>query len=120
MLIIQVIIVLSALYAITRTLQRFRTHAIGTGELLLWLGFWVAVGVLVIEPQITQWFARLLGVGRGADAVFYLSIVGLSYLFFRLYLRTRELEQQLTRLVRELAIQEAQRRAEATKSSGPK
>jgi hypothetical protein len=100
-------VVLFALYAATRALGRFRRRTIGLAELILWLAFWAVVAVLVLVPDITQWFANLLGVGRGADAVFYLSLVGLCYAFFRIYLRMRHLEQQLTVMVRKLALKEA-------------
>jgi hypothetical protein len=105
MLVIQVLIVGFALYALGRTFLRFRRRTIALAELLLWSGFWLAVGVFVMAPGLTQWFARILGVGRGADAVFYISIVALSYAFFRVYLRSRQLEQQLTLLVRKLALE---------------
>jgi hypothetical protein len=108
-IVIQILIVAFALYALTRTLLRFRKGGIGPAEWLAWSGFWVAVGVGVMAPGLTQWFAGLLGVGRGADAVFYLGLVGLSYAFFRLYLRLRHVEQQLTQLVRQLALKEAER-----------
>jgi hypothetical protein len=106
LLLIQIVVVLFALYAAGRAVGRFRRSTIGLSELLLWLGFWAAAGVLVLVPEITQRLAGVLGVGRGADAVFYLSLVGLSYAFFRLYLRLRQLEQQITVLVRKLALQQ--------------
>ena len=105
MLIIQILIVGLALYALTRTFNRFRKRAITGTEWLWWSLFWIGVGVVVMEPGMTQWFARILGVGRGADAVFYLGLVGLSYGFFRIYLRSRHTDQQLTVLVRRLAIE---------------
>jgi len=110
LILIQVVVVLFALYAAVRTAGRFRKGTIGLSELLLWLGFWLAVAVLVLAPQVTQRLANLLGVGRGADAIFYLSLVGLSYAFFRLYLRMRHLEQELTLLVRKLALETAEKK----------
>jgi len=117
MLIIQILLVAFALYALTRTFLRFRHGTIGLMEMVLWNAFWAAVAICVLAPGITQWFAHLLGVGRGADAVFYLGLVGLSYAFFRVYVRTRHLEQQLTLLVRQLALKEAEEQPSA--KSGP-
>ncbi len=107
LILIQVVVVLFAAYAASRSVGRFRKRTIGLGELALWLAFWAAVGGCVLVPNIVQRFALLMGVGRGADAVFYLSFVAMSYAFFRLYMRTRHLEQQLTVLVRKLALKEA-------------
>ena len=106
---ILVLIVGMALYAIIKATLRFRSGTIGRTELVLWIAFWAATGICVVDPALTELIARVLGVGRGADAVFYVSIVGLSYAFFRLYMRTRHLDHQLTDLVRRLALADAAR-----------
>jgi hypothetical protein len=105
MLFIQILIVLFAMFAFTRVAVRRRRHLIGWTEFLGWACFWVAAATLVLMPRITQWFAKLLGVGRGADAVFYVSIVVLFYLNYRLEAKLRGLNQQITQLVRKLAIE---------------
>lgn len=110
MLVIQALFVAFALYALGRTFARFRKGTVAALEWLLWSAFWMALGICVLDPGITQFFAGILGVGRGADAVFYVGLVALSYAVFRLYLRSRQLEQQLTVLVRRLALEK--RRAE--------
>lgn len=107
MLAIQVLIVLFVLFAISRVVRRFRGGGISPTELLGWTGFWILVAVAVLTPELTQRLARLLGVGRGADAILYLAVVTLSYAFFRLYMRLRDLERQLTILVRALALDKA-------------
>lgn len=109
MRIIQLLFVLFAIFVLSRIVVRFRLHTIGLKELIWGICFWSAVVICVMVPGITQWFARILGVGRGADAVFYFGLVGLSYAMFRLYFRCRHLEHQMTALVRELALKEAQR-----------
>jgi len=105
MLPIQVIIVLFALFTLTRVVRRFHEREISLGGFLAWTAFWTGVGVLVLAPVATKWLARLLGVGRGADAVFYVTLVALCYFCFRLQLKTRDLEHQITQLVRRLAIE---------------
>lgn len=102
---IQVLILGFSVYALARTFLRFRNRTISGAEWLLWSAFWGAVAVFILDPELTQRIARVLGVGRGADAVFYLAIVGLSYGIFRLYLRLRHQDQMLTLLVRKLAIE---------------
>ena len=106
--IIQVLVVVFALYAIVRTWLRYRRGAMGAGESAAWTGLWLLVSVCVLAPGITQRLAGILGVGRGVDAVMYLAILALVYAFFRLYLRLRQQDQQLTRLVRRLALKEAE------------
>jgi len=108
MSIIQILIVVFSLYVLGRTILRYTQGSMSVGELVLWSGLWSAVGVCVLFPQITQVAASILGVGRGADAVLYLSSVSLSYAFYRMYLRIRTMEQEITMLVRKLAVAEAE------------
>jgi hypothetical protein len=90
-----------------RVVIRFRTRETGLGLFLLWTGFWLSAGFLVLSPAATQWVAHQLGVGRGADATFYLGITTLFYLFLRMQLKIRDLEHQTTELVRKLALEGA-------------
>ncbi len=107
MLLIQAMVVAFSLFAMTRAVVRHRQRVIGVRDLLLWIAFWTSAAALVLRPQATQWFAMLVGVGRGADAVFYVAIVGLSYAVFRLYLKTCAQDQEITRLVRAIALKAA-------------
>jgi hypothetical protein len=109
MLVIQILVVLFVLLTLGRLWGRFRRHTISPVELAVWTGFWFALAVVVLVPDITWTLARLLGVGRGVDAVLYLAIVGLSYAMFRQYLHIRRVEQQLTQLVRQLALAQAEK-----------
>ncbi|MBF0504607.1 MAG: DUF2304 family protein [Candidatus Omnitrophica bacterium] len=101
---IQFIIILFAIFALTGIFIRFRRKTINFLEFFLWSFFWFMVGLCVSLPNITQWFAKILGVGRGADAVFYIGIVSLSYFLFRLYIKIRHIEQEITHVVRKLAL----------------
>lgn len=104
--IIQFFIVGFAFFALTRAILRFKEARLSLVGLLFWLFFWPAVGFAALAPQTTSVLARLLGVGRGVDAVVYLSIVALFYVVFRVFLRLEELEHSITRLVREKALSE--------------
>ena len=48
-----------------------------------------------------------VGVGRGADLLSYLGLMGLSFLLVRLYIAHRALEAKLVDVVRALAIAQA-------------
>lgn len=52
--------------------------------------------------------ANVIGVGRATDLVFYLSFCLNFYIFLNLHLKIRELRQNQTKLVRELATLRAQ------------
>lgn len=108
---IQIVLVLFAIFALTRTIQRFRAGGFPFVHLLLWLVFWVAVAVVVLLPETTSVLAGLLGVGRGADLIVYLAIMAMFYLLFRMFAKVEDLERQITKLVRSLALRDLDKEA---------
>ena len=54
--------------------------------------------------------AGLLGVGRGADLVLYVLVVGFGFFAISTYLRFKELELKYARLARAIALNEADQR----------
>jgi hypothetical protein len=60
--------------------------------------------VFILYPGLSMRIAHLVGIGRGADLVFYVAILFLVFLCFNFYLRFQALEAQLTGIVRTLAI----------------
>jgi hypothetical protein len=58
----------------------------------------------VVFPESTNDIAHAVGVGRGADLITYLVEVGLLFVTVHYYTKFVELEGQITRLVRELAL----------------
>ena len=105
-MIIQGIIIAFALFAVVRTVMQFRKGSLPLGMVLFWILFWILVGVVVALPGTTDIAANFVGVGRGADFVIYLSVVGLFYLVFRLYVKIEDVEREITRLVRKLALED--------------
>ncbi len=104
MSIIQIFIVAFSLFAIVRTLRQFRRGKLTIAFLFLWILFWIAVGVVVMMPQTTNTLAHFVGVGRGVDVIMYVSILVLFYALFRMVVRIEEVEREITKLVRRLAI----------------
>ena len=60
----------------------------------------------VIFPDIWNALARLVGVGRGADLLFYGTIMVLLGYMATSYVRFRELEHRFTKLARRIALDE--------------
>lgn len=68
----------------------------------------VAVGVpLVLFPDWSTRVANLIGIGRGADLLFYLFIVLCLFYFASTASQLRRVEREITTLVRTLAIDRA-------------
>ncbi len=70
-----------------------------------WLLVWSGSAMVLIWPQTTAVVARALGIGRGADLLLYVSVLGMLTAFFYVYTRFRRLDRQITLLVRRLAIE---------------
>jgi hypothetical protein len=64
--------------------------------------------VFILWPSVTNTIAKWIGVGRGADLIFYVSILIFWFISLKLYARIRKLEQQFTKIVREDALKKAQ------------
>lgn len=63
--------------------------------------------IIVFIPGKTAILARLLGMGRGFDALTFMSIMVLFYIVYRLYVRADENDQVITELTRQLALKNA-------------
>ena len=77
-------------------------------DIVLLTGMAVCSAVFIIWPDLTNTIAVKFGVGRGADLVFYISILIFWFVILKLYARIRKLEQMLTQIIREDALNKAQ------------
>lgn len=80
---------------------RLRNSLFDVFLLLLLIG---AAVTFVLFPEITNTIAHKLGVGRGADLIFYVSIIIFWFVILKLYARIRKLEQIVTTVVRKDAL----------------
>lgn len=103
--IIQVILSVGVLLIFFYSYKRLRSSYIDAILILLFL----TTGLLFIFfPELSNRVAHFLGVGRGADMVFYLSILFFAFLIIKLYAKTRRLEKMITKLIRDDSIKNAE------------
>ena len=76
---------------------------------LLRCGAWVLTAVAIARPEWIGMAAAAIGIGRGADLVLYLFVLAFLVLSFYFYAKYLRLQRQITELVRQQAIREAQR-----------
>ena len=105
----QALLVLFALFAITRTIKQYRKQKVSLHWLVLWTGLWLVVIGAALYPKTADAVAKVVGVERGADLALYVAVVALAYLVFRLFVRQEETERSITELVRRVAIQNPSR-----------
>jgi hypothetical protein len=110
-MILKILTVLFALFAIARVVVRYRRGGALTAEILFWGLIWAGLGAVVFVPQKTDYFARFIGVSSGFNALTFIAIAGLLFAVYRLFARVATLQQDLTRMVRILAIDNAERPA---------
>jgi len=103
---IQIILISAFLFTALYYFVRLRNRI---ADVLLLLVLVVAAVLFILFPGWTNFIAQKLGVGRGADLVFYLCIVLFCFVILKLYSRMRKLEQQVTELIRKQSIEEAER-----------
>ena len=97
--------VLAALFL--RDVWRWGRSPLSHGLRLLRLAAWAAAAVTITYPDLLQSVANLLGIGRAADVVLYLTALLGLWVAFYLYTRCLRLERDLTALTRHLAIRDA-------------
>ena len=99
------------LFAIITIAIYVASHRLGGTQLLAALALFAAGIVLVVWPDGATYFAQRLHVGRGADLITYLAIIGGLFAAANFYFRFKRQEQQLIAIVRELAIRNPRRRS---------
>jgi len=76
-------------------------------QTLFWTLLWTAAAVAIAVPESATLAARWLGIGRGADLVFYAAVLSGVAACLYFYQRCRRLEHALTEVVRREAIRRA-------------
>jgi small membrane protein len=60
-----------------------------------------------VKPDWSSAIANLVGIARGVDLLFYLSHLMLFFIAFLYYLKFKDIELRFTKLVRQLALENA-------------
>lgn len=76
-------------------------------DLIVLFLFSGAAVYFILFPDYTNTIANKLGVGRGADLLFYLCILLFLFVVMKLFARIRRLEKMITQLVRREAKENA-------------
>ena len=97
--------VLIGLIAILIVFERFHNNKISIQTLLLWVVLWILLIIFAIIPDSTAFLANFFGIGRGLDLIIIFGIIGAYYLLFRLYLKLEKIDQNITELVQNVAVE---------------
>ena len=107
---IQILLLVFLLFAFTRVVLRYKDGTIPLGMFLFWIGIWALATLSIIRPDFTTYLARKAGIGRGADVVIYGALIVAFYLIFRITVIIENLRQDITRVVREVALKQVKKK----------
>ncbi|MFH1401078.1 MAG: DUF2304 family protein [Nanoarchaeota archaeon] len=105
MLALQILVTAFALFALSRAYVRLRASDISSREFMFWSLVWVCLVITVYIPSLSTFVATALGLASGSNLLVYIGIIVLFYLVFRLYVKIEDLEHQITKLVRHIAME---------------
>lgn len=107
---IKILITLFGLYTMYKLILKFKDGNVTLFEYLLWNVIWLAVIVVTILPQTSDWFAAVLGFsGKGIETVSYIVIFFLVYAVYRMMLKIEHVEFEITQLVRHSIVQQVKK-----------
>ncbi|RLC36430.1 DUF2304 domain-containing protein [Candidatus Falkowbacteria bacterium] len=82
-----------------------RKKQINFNEFIFWLIFWLLSALAIIFLKKIDLFVANLGFsGSGIEVLFYLGIVVLFYLIFRMRIKIEKIEKNITKIVREISL----------------
>ncbi|MBD3209158.1 DUF2304 family protein [Candidatus Woesearchaeota archaeon] len=103
--VLQIIIILFSIFALSRLILRRRDRAVPLGELIFWSIIWLGAIAIALFPELVASVANKTGFSSAIDLVIIVTVLVLFYLQFRLYVKVEQQQQDITRLVRQIALQ---------------
>ena len=118
-MVIQTMLVVALVGVLVLFTRREHGVRMQVGKRLAFVAF-IGVNVYgVLRPDDLTRLANHLGVGRGADLLLYGLVVSATFLVVNTALRFRNVDRQLTDLVRALALHDAELRNPAADPDAP-
>lgn len=106
-MIFQLSVVIFAVLVIVRTYSQYKKELVSRYWLLAFSSLWALIAAAAMLPRTTDDIARLVGVERGVDMLVYVAVLVLLYAVYRLFVRTQKMHEEITELVREIALADA-------------
>ena len=110
MLIFQILVIIFAVFALTRVLMQKKQKNFSLNEFLFWSVLWVGVIILSFSRDILQRIAVFVGIANGGSLLTYTGITLIFYMVYRLYAKVDNQQQEITALVTKIAINNAKKK----------
>jgi small membrane protein len=98
----QILGISAMIFILISYFRRFRQAAMNKIFIIIVL---ITGIIFFLYPELTNRTAHFLGIGRGADLIFYLAVLGFGYLSLILYSKIKKLEEQLAVIVRKHSLE---------------
>jgi hypothetical protein len=93
------------LFFISRIIWQKKKNKINRNEFIFWLSFWIIAGNAILFLKYIDKLVGFLGFsGTGIDILFYIAVVILVYLVFKIRIRQARIEKNITELVRNISL----------------
>ena len=102
---IQLLLIAFVLFALAKVIQKYTQRGMPVLQFVSWVLIWVAAAIIISFPDTTSFLAHILGIGRGADLILYTGLLIAFYLIFRIHLTLDRLEQEITEVIRAIALE---------------
>lgn len=110
MLVIQILLIMAAALFGGYVFTNLHTQKVRAWKRIILFLFIIAMIVAIILPDETTHLAKLVGVGRGADLLLYMLAIAFVFFVFNVYAKFQQQRNQLYRLARQIAINDAEQR----------
>lgn len=100
----QILFTILTIISIGIMVLRYKQHKTTMLTLILWTIVWIVLLIFAFMPQLSDKVAHHFGIGQGVNLLFAIAIIGCFYLIFHLYDKVDKQEQNINKLVKELAI----------------
>jgi len=103
----QIVAPLLSLVAILYAWSLFKRDRKTLWEVVLWALFWGALAAIAMFPRLLTYLTIATGIRSQANAVIVTAIGILTFLMFSVIVRLEELSQRYSKIMRVLALREA-------------
>ena len=112
----RLVLILGCLYTLLFFLRKISKNKVRISHAVYWILLSGALMVLSVFPELADWAAGLLGIYSTQNFIFLVAICLLVYQLFITTLRVSKLNEQVSALTQELAIQRRLKEEEETSS----
>ena len=111
----QIIALIVIAFFLGRLFWQKQKKYISANEFVFWLVFWLAAALIVAALKWIDKIVVALGFSSsGIEIMLYFGVAVLFYFIFRLRLRLEKIERDITKIVREMALEQENKKTGAT------